>query len=355
MKQFKKISMLVAAALFIVAGLSSCGGSDDDKTTVDLTTLNSVVDSCTTVLNSATTAEYPQTAITTFQTTLSSVKSAIADSGSLNQAAVNNLIAQLRVAAGTFAESAYDAIPADALTFALSFDEGTGTSLTTTGKYKWTANLEKGPSEIFGTNTNYPSFIDGKVGKAMYFSNGSHIEISDYSAAPLEGSKLSLACWVRPDSTRAGNYIISYNYWNSWKFNLQTENKPFFTVKTATGCTDMDNELDNSVPNKQWTFVVVSMDLTAGTVDFYINGSLTKEWTATEHTALTGSIASYSTKLPLLIGVCTTYAEASAWSWFSKDVQAWDSYIGAIDELQVYNIALSAGQVTKLYKDETAE
>jgi hypothetical protein len=138
MKQFKKISMLVAAALFIVAGLSSCGGSDDDKTTVDLTTLNSVVDSCTTVLNSATTAEYPQTAITTFQTTLSSVKSAIADSGSLNQAAVNNLIAQLRVAAGTFAESAYDAIPADALTFALSFDEGTGTSLTTTGKYKWT-------------------------------------------------------------------------------------------------------------------------------------------------------------------------------------------------------------------------
>ncbi|MCI2082176.1 MAG: LamG domain-containing protein [Bacteroidales bacterium] len=351
MKLFKQTTILLAAFALMAVSFTSCHKTGTEE--ADLTELQSVIDSCKTVLKNATTADYPQSAITSFQSTLTAVEDAISDTSTLTQTAVDNLVVQLRAAASTFAGTAYDVIPTDALTFGLSFDEGTGTSLKTSGKYSWTATLEKGPSEIFGTATNVPSFIDGKVGKAMYFSNGAHLEIDDYVASALEGKQLSIACWLKPDSTRAGNYIISYNYWNTWKLCLQTENKPFFTVKTTEGCVDMDNENANSVPNGSWTHVVVTMDLDAEKVDFYINGVLTKEWTNTTKPGISGSVASYATKLPLLIGVCTTYDEALTWSWdWAHEPASWDSYIGSIDELKVYNIALTEGQVAKLYGDE---
>ena len=48
-------------------------------------------------------------------------------------------------------------------------------------------------------------------------------------------------------------------------------------------------------------------------------------------------------------------AEANAtwtsWVW-ARTPANWDGFIGAMDELKVYNIALTDGQVAKLYKDE---
>jgi hypothetical protein len=56
-----------------------------------------------------------------------------------------------------------------------------------------------------------------------------------------------------------------------------------------------------------------------------------------------------------MIGACTTYAEANAtwtsWVW-ARTPANWDGFIGAMDELKVYNIALTDGQIAKLYKDE---
>ena len=162
--------------------------------------------------------------------------------------------------------------------------------------------------------------------------------------------------FVKPDLTRPGNYIISYNYWNSWKFQLQEQNKPFFTVHTnEDGWVDADNESDFSAPNETWTHLVVTLDLTAKKLVFYVNGALTKEWDNTTKPGLTGNAPwEYKNTLPLLIGACTTYAEADAeWNWdWGRTPEGWDGFYGAIDELKVYNIALTDGQVAKLYKDE---
>jgi hypothetical protein len=338
---------------FIAAVFTACSKSNDSVTTADQTKLTALVDSCTTLLSSTTVAtDYPAASITAFQTVLTNAKTAALVT-TITQTAVDNLVINLRAAKTTFLAAAYGAIPSSALLFGLSFDEGTGTQLTTTGTYNWTAVLAKGPSEIFGTATNLPSFVTGKVGKAMYFSNGSHLEISNYIASALQGTKLSISVWVNPDSTRAGNYIISYNYWNSWKLNLQTANKPFFTVATTAGITDADDQLDLSAPNKTWTHLVVSLDLSAGTLSFYVNGVNKMTWTAETQPLLTGTISSYATVLPLMIGACTTYTEANAWTWTWAHTPAnWDSFIGSMDELKVYNVALTDGQVAKLYKDE---
>ena len=349
---FLKNAFIACMSLVICTiGLSSCN-EDDNTEAADTTELVALIDSCQTIADDATTTDYPEAAITTFKSTLSTAASAILKS-SISQTAVDNLIVQLREAKTTFLAAAYGAIPSKALVMGLSFDEGTGSQLTTDGK-GWTAVLTKGPSEIFGTATNLPSFTTGKVGKAMYFSNGAHLEISDYTANDLLSNQLSIAVWVKPDSTRSGNYIISYNYWNTWKFQLQSANKPFFTVNTSNACIDADNQQDLSAPNKLWTHLVVTIDVTTGKLTFYVNGTSTMVWTNDTKPGLAGTLKSYSSTLPLMIGASTTYAEAvSAWTWeWAKTPANWDNFIGAMDELKLYNIALTDGQVAKLYKDE---
>lgn len=346
----------VSIALF-AAVISGCSKTDNPVVKADQTKLTALVDSCTSLLASSTVStDYPAAAITAFQTSLTNTKTAAA-SATITQSAVDNLVVNLRAAKTTFLAAAYGAIPTTALLMGLTFDETvTSNQITTEGK-PWTAVLKAGPSEIFGTATSLPTFITGKKGKAIYFSNGSHLEISNYTASDLLGKTLSVAVWVKPDSTRAGNYIMSYNYWNSWKFQLQEQNKPFFTVKTLlsdNGYVNADNEQVNSAPNKAWTHLVVSMDLTNGFLTFYVNGVMTKQWTKDTQPNLTRSTLAYANVLPLMIGACTTYSEANVaftWTW-ARTPANWDGFIGAMDELKLYNIALTDGQVAKLYKDE---
>ena len=347
----------LSIALFAVV-ISGCSKTDTPATKADQTKLTALVDSCTSLLASSTVAtDYPAAAITAFQTVLTNTKTA-ALSTTITQSAVDNLAVNLRAAKTTFLAAAYGAIPTTALLMGMTFDETVASNQFTTEGKGWTAKLTAGASQVFGTNTGMPTFVTGKVGKAIHFGLGSHLEVSDYNAGSLQGSQLSVSVWVKPDSTRAGNYIMSYNYWNSWKFNLQEANKPFFTVTTAAGGTDADNEGGGIAANGTWTQLVVSMNLTTGTLTFYINGMSTMVWaTGTDKVKpnLSGVIKAYGTVLPLMIGACTTYAEVIAkWDWVTPPIkpQGWDYFIGSMDELKVYNVALTDGQVAKLYKDE---
>ena len=348
-----KTAFIACVSLALFAGVfSAC--KTTEPTAADTTKLTALIDSCQTLADAATTTDYKQTDIDAFKATLATAKTAIANT-SITQTAVDNLVVQLRAAKATFLGAAYGAIPTTALLMGMSFDETvTSNQFTTEGK-PWTAVLTKGPSEIFGTATNLPTFKAGKKGNAIYFNNGSHLEISNYTAADLLGKQLSISVWVKPDSTRAGNYIMSYNYWNSWKFQLQEQNKPFFTVHTnADGWVDADNQADFSAPNNAWTHLVVTLNMDTKVLTFYVNGASTMVWDATTKPGLTGTGAwVYKNTLPLMIGACTTYAEANAeWTDWAKTPANWDGFVGSMDELKVYNVALTDGQVAKLYKDE---
>jgi hypothetical protein len=346
-------NMLIACiGILLAAGYASCNnGSEPPEKQADKTALNEIITECEALLAEATEEDYPKAAIETFKAVVNTAKTAAANSA-IVQTAVDNLVVQLEEAKKVFLASAYGAIPESALLLGLRFDEGQGDRLTTEGR-TLVAKLTAGPSEIFGNDTHLPTFVDGKIGRAMHFEKGANLRIDDYASADFMGNQLSIAVWVKPDETRAGNYIMSLNYWNTWKFQIQEQNKVFFTVKTSLGHVDADNQADFSVPNDAWTHVAVSLDLTAGKLNFYINGKYSKEWTVEDRPNLTGAMADYATNLPLLIGTATTYAEANAeWDWTWNTVKAWDYFVGSMDELKVYNIALTEGQVAKLYKDE---
>lgn len=351
MKTIKNFAMLLAAAAFITVGIASCNKKPVIEAPADLTELNTALVEAQKLYDNATSASYKAEAITDYKATVDAIKRAIA--GGVSQSTANNLLAQLKAAIETLNSNALAPIPASAITFALNFNKGVGESLTTAGTNTWKATLEKGPAEVFGNDTSIPTFVDGKVGKAMHFENGSHLKIEKFAAKALEGSKLSIAVWVNPDKAFANNYIISYNTWNTWKFQIQDGGKPFFTVATDKGITDMDNEHDNSAPAKTWTHIVVTFDGTSGNVEFFINGELTKTWTVSERPNLAGSIKSPESEIPLLIGAGQTIETALKWEWDSwKTPEGWSNFYGSLDELKVYNIALTAGQVSKIYNDE---
>ena len=239
--------------------------------------------------------------------------------------------------------------------FGLSFDEVAGVELTAEGK-GLKAVLKRAPAELFGDGKPMPTFPQGKKGKAIHFSEGSHLEISTFSRSDFEGKTMSIAVWVKPDKTKSGNYIISYNDWHSWKFQLQENNKPFFTVFTSKGCTDADNESDFSAPNGEWTHLVVVLDLTNENLTFHVNGGddnggNTKIWDKSKKEFLTGTIVPNEIS-PLVIGAFNSY-QAAMIDWEGWDAENWNNYFeGAMDELKVYNIALTQGQVSKLYNSE---
>ena len=349
-KTLQLFAMAVLAATSIL--FVSC---DDKKPTTedaDKTALNALITECQTLADAATPALYPQTAIDDFKTVIAAAI-AIKDDASATQTSVDNMVVNLTNAKTVFLESAYSNIPASALLVGLSFDEGTSstTTLTAAGK-NLTVNLNNG---IIDPNER-PTFIAGHNGKAVHFAGASNMSIKSFTPSDFTGAQLSISVWVNPDETKADNYFLSYNSWHTWKLQLQSENKPFFTVSTATGATDADNEAAFSVNNNTWTHVVVVLNLTAETLDFYINGELTKQWTSETKGNLKGSIVPPANDVAITIGGCYETLEAAQlndWDGFTQE--NYNNYFnGALDELKIYNIALTPGQVSGLYNSESA-
>ncbi|MDD6363819.1 MAG: hypothetical protein PUA47_00515 [Bacteroidales bacterium] len=343
MKNFFRSALAAAAAFAMLSGFVSCDPTNSENEG-DTTALETIISECESLLANSSTNDYPQDAITSFTDVINSAKAALDKTG-LTQAQIDALVVAVTKAKETFLAAAFAEIPESALVFGLPFDEGTGTSISTKGN-KWTANFVNGPAEIFGDDAGTPAWVEGKVGKAIELTNGACLHISDYNPTAMPSGALSITCWLKPSVVRAGNYVLSYNYWNVFKFQIQDGSKPFLTAKAGDTCIDMDNETDNSVPANTWTHVAVTADFATKTCCFYINGVLTKEWVKD---AWGNTLAEPTAELPIVIGACTTLEEAKTWDWFKAEPASWDSFYGAIDELALYNVALTAGQVSKLY------
>ena len=345
MKKFFAIAVIAIA--FLAAG---CKDGQKEDTSVDKTALNALVAECEALVKAATTDNYPQDAINVFKSAIESVKTA-AESATTD-AAVKSLVSRLTDAKTTFLAAELDQINPDDIIFALSFDEGTGTQLKTTGKNQWTAVLQKGAEELFPA-TKLPEFVEGKVGKALHFADASHLSISDYNPAAVTGIKnLAISCWVKPDQLRASNYIVSINSWHVWKFQTQDGGKPFLTLATNNGITDMDNETDGSVAVGQWSHLVVSWDGATGNIDMYVNGELTKTWEGSAHDGKhkAGSIISAPENENVEIAIGSDETINMKRGADNAEITAWDAWFaGTIDELAVYSAPLTAGQVKKLY------
>ncbi|MBK6964980.1 MAG: LamG domain-containing protein [Bacteroidales bacterium] len=352
----KKLMKLQTLLLMLVVGsaliLASCKDDDDEIVQGDKTELNALIAEAEAIAAAATTADYPQTAITAYNSTLTTIKAAAATP--LTQAEIDNLEIQLTVAMNTLDSQAYGFIDETLyLNAGWHFDEGTGTTATAYSTVKHVGTFFKGNTVILGADAMMPSWTEGvKGGKAILLNKGAHLEVP-YTTAFLPAN-LTISVWVKPSEIYEHNYVVSQNYWTGYKLQTQGGGKPFFTYKKVDGgIVDADNELDASVKVNQWTHLVVSVNGTTKELKFYVDGLLTKTWTESDKGIgpLTQTLASPDPQ-PFIIGGVATDAELAAnfMEWTNADNLGY--FKGAIDELKIYNIALADGQVAKLFNDE---
>jgi hypothetical protein len=350
MRNFVKIRtlllVLVASSAMI---LTSCK-KDPVVVDGDHAALNALIVKADAIAAAATAANYPQASIDKFKSDLAAIK--LSNATIIPDATITNLVTQLTEAMKTFDSQAYGFINESLyLNAGWHFDEGTGTTATAYSTVKHVATFFKGNSVILGAAALSPTWVAGvKGGKAVYLNKGAHLEVP-YTTAFLP-AKLTIAVWIKPDELYENNYIVSQNYWNGYKLQTQGGGKPFFTYKKVDGgIVDADNETDNSIKAGQWNHLVVTIDGTTKELKFFVNGTLTKKWAEDRMGPLTQTLASPDPQ-PFIIGGVATDAELAAnfMSWTNADNLGY--FKGAIDELKIYNIALTDGQVSKLYFDE---
>lgn len=354
MKELLKFRTLLL--MLLVSTTMILGSCKDDEPSIiegDKTALNALIVEADALSASATSVDYPQNYIDVYKATLKTVKDAAATK--LTQVEINNLVTQLTLATATFKTQAYGFIDESLyLNAGWHFDEGTGTTATAFSTVKHVGTFKAGNAGVFGASAMSPSWVEGvKGGKAIYLNNGAHLEVP-YTTAFLPAN-ITISVWIKPIELYENNYIVSQNFWNGYKLQTQGGGKPFFTYKTTKAVNpiiDADNEVDNSIKVNVWNHILVSVNGTTKELKFYVNGTLTKTWTeTTKGIAPLIQTLTDPTPQPFIIGCVATDAQLATWTW-TETATSLGYFKGAIDELKIYNTALTNGQVSRLYTNE---
>lgn len=173
-----------------------------------------------------------------------------------------------------------------------------------------------------GTVKGSTSIVNGKAGKGRKFNSVNDvIEIAD--SASLNPTKITLAAWVYPNDFDNWNTILSKTTSSGWTdgyglYRKKDSNKIVFFVNNYD-----DHTVKNEIDKNKWTFIAATYD--ESQLKFYVNGVLK------DNSSYTGHINHSSNVLNM---------GSAPGKYYWK---------GIIDEVRIYNRALSSSEVQKLY------
>jgi hypothetical protein len=170
-------------------------------------------------------------------------------------------------------------------------------------------------------------------GRSAALCDGASTEITAPNSAHLNSPFTTVSFWVKPNSLPGSGevFLLSFGGWQErWKISLPPHGKPVWTTNHSNGISDMDSGDGNTLQAGEWKHVVMVHD---GAKDkIFMNGALVAE------KDVAGTLN--STTYPLGIG----YNVVDGGNWFD----------GVIDEVLIYNYALSDGDITALYAAQSA-
>ena len=187
---------------------------------------------------------------------------------------------------------------------------------------------------------------------AYRFDKGGNIDVP-YKVS-LNPQEISISLWCKKDTVgrtwaKDGYYLAALNRWNGYKVQFQGTEKVFFTVRTvrAAGDTNYINQ-DGIVPlaTNQWYHVVVTYK--PGTMNFYVNGSLSASWTGAD---APGNPITLANPINFTIG---QDLPTNKYLTVDGDFQvAWGGFwTGDIDDVMLYDVALDGPQVASIYTNQ---
>lgn len=190
-----------------------------------------------------------------------------------------------------------------------------------------------------------------RANMAYHFDHGGNIEVP-YTSALNPPQEMTISVWCKKDTAgrtiNTDTYtILALDRWNGYKFQLQSANKFFYTVKAIDGVDTVYYDRDDETfvaNNETWYHAVVTFK--PGEEDFYVNGDLVKTWTD-----VPGHPITVPSNINFVIG---QDLPTSQYLTTDGDFQvAWGGFwTGDLDDVMFYNIALSAAQVKSIYDNQ---
>lgn len=299
--------------------------------------------------------QYPAAARTALQTAITSAQAVIDDETSTQQE-VDNAVVALFQAMEAYREAVIMPVAVEALVAHWAFDEGSGTTANDNSTNGFDGTLKTGHADWGAGSPEWSADRNGEAGKALHFDEGANIEIP-YNTG-LNPSQMSIALWVNADEINENNRFLGLHSWVGYKFQLQSTNRPFFTVHSDEGTFDRDAEVE--LPIQEWHHLAVTFG--GGKMTFYIDGVAVKTFEDTPGDAVSISDKAYN----LVIGQDFPTDKYSAGDGTGFDDPAspnykviplaWGGYFrGLLDEVRIYNTVLTASQVETVYNREKPE
>lgn len=360
-----KLTLMLFGGLLLggaTLATTSCSDDSDDNTpivTADKTKLSALIDSTTTLHNGATEGSKPGNFATgskaTFKTAIDA-GTATKNNTAATQTVVNTAEAALRRAAKVFDAARIGEVSATNLVAQWKF-EGNANDATANGNngtpktgYINDPSVVAPAPNVKKMGTAVPTLVADRFGRpnqAYAFDGGAYIEVP-YKPG-LNPQAITISAWVKRNGTNENNYIVSMDRWQGYKFQLQSTNRPFMTANTiTTGFANRDAEAD--VADNTWAHVATTY--VDGTMKFYINGVKVKTWTD-----VSGAMKGVPQNIPLCIG---QQLPNSIWDSAPTGGQPADYYQfygesffkGSMDDIRIYNTALSDSDITTIYTVE---
>jgi hypothetical protein len=203
---------------------------------------------------------------------------------------------------------------ATGLVAAYGFEEGTGTTLSDASGNSNNGTLQNGPVWVTG----------GKFGKALQFDGiNDLVSVPDANSLDLTGG-MTLEAWVYPTGSMSGwDSILMKEYSTGLIYALYANgdsNVPYIFI--SNNSTEHGIGGTSSLPINKWTHVAATFD--GSNLRLYING------TQVRVLAFSGNIQ--TSARGMYIG------GSSVWSN--------EGFAGIIDEVRIYNRALSASEIS---------
>jgi hypothetical protein len=194
-----------------------------------------------------------------------------------------------------------------------------------------------------------PALVNDRFGRAnmaYHFTNGATVDVP--WSSQLNPQSFTISLWLSRDGTNANNYLVSFNRYNGFKFQLQSGNLPFLTVQTTAGYHDQDDGGATVTNANVWTHVAVSY--TAGTEKFYINGTLVKTAAFAPGTLIPVPSTDDFTIGNELLESDYSLTNSSDPNYFYGG----NFFIGSLSNIRFYNVVLTDQQVHSIWSIESA-
>lgn len=180
-----------------------------------------------------------------------------------------------------------------------------------------------------GTGVGSPTFTSGKVGQALALSGaGQYVTAATFSPS-FETMPYSVSLWFKTTNTSAGNILSAGREGGCVTSPRVAVVGGRLEVDQNNGCTSLAALSNTAIVANTWYHVVAV--ISGSSISLYVNGQLDK--------TVTGTANAGGPQGCLFIGAQQSDTCAGAYNFFA----------GAIDEVKIFNRALTASDVAALY------